>query len=69
MDILQDAPGIVWRDDPQVFLHFGIPGLRQILDGDRSFHHADLELQAQHDVQVVGGLIGLDADERRLRPC
>ena len=26
----------------------------------------DLELQAQHDVQVVGGLVGIDADEGRL---
>ena len=29
----------------------------------RAVHEPDLELEAQDDVQVVGGLVGLDADE------
>ena len=29
-------------------------------------HQRELELEAQEDVQVVGHLVGLDADQRRL---
>ena len=34
-------------------------------DGEVALEQLELELEAQHDVQLVGHLVGLDADERR----
>ena len=38
------------------------------LERDRLRDQFLLELEAQDDVQVVGRLVGLDADQRRLDP-
>ena len=66
MDILQHAVGVVGHLDAQVLAHAGVPGLGQVGEAQLAFHDFLLQLEAQDDVQVVGGLVGLHADERRL---
>ena len=56
---------IIGRDNAQIFLHLGVPDLRQVLDLQFAFHQGNFQFQAQHDVQVVGGFIRFHADQRR----
>ena len=50
--------------DPQVRLHTLVPQRGQISDPDRPVDQPLLQLETQEDVQVVGHLVGLDADQR-----
>ena len=42
------------------------PGFGQVADGEIAFEHGQLEVESQHDVQVVGDFVGFDADQRSL---
>ena len=42
------------------------PRLGQVLDGQLALQHLQLKVKAQHDVQVVGHLVGFGADEGAL---
>ena len=50
----------------QVILEAAVPSFWQVLDLDLTFKQADLNLQAQHNMQVISGFIGLHTDQRRL---
>ena len=65
MDVLQDPARVVRDVDPQVVLHASIPRFRELAQLDGAADDLLLELEAQDDVQVVGRLVGLDADQRR----
>ena len=64
--VLQHAHAVVRRNDADERAHALVPGGRQIVDRQVASHQRELELEAQEDVQVVGDLVGLDADQRRL---
>ncbi len=66
MDILQHAVLGLGRDHAQVGPVALVPGLGQIAHGQTAFEHGQLEVEADHDVEVVGHLVGVGADERAL---
>ena len=66
--VLEHALGVVGHVEPEVLLQPGVPGLGQIGDLEPVLDQLLLELEAQHDVQPVGHLVGLDPDERALDP-
>ena len=66
VNVLQHALGVIRRGDAQVVFHPGVPDFRQVRHLDGAFHQADLDLQAEHDVQVVGGFIGFHPDQAGL---
>ena len=68
MHVLEHPEPVVRRLDTQVLAHALVPHLGQVLELDRLREQLLLELEAEDDVQVVGRLVGLDADQRRLDP-
>ena len=66
VDVLQHALGVVRHVDPQVVVHPAVPLLGQLLERELVVEHRLLELEAEDDVQVVGRLVRLDPDQRRL---
>ena len=66
--VLQHAVGVIVDGDAEVLLKARVPCLGQVADGERPIDQALLELEAQDDVQRVGGLVGLDADVAGLDP-
>ena len=58
---------VVRHVDAEVFLVKAVPLARQVVYLELAVHHALFELVAHHDVQAVGDLVGLGADEGRLR--
>ena len=66
MDVLQHAVGVAFGDDAEQRPRFLPPGIGQVVHLQVAVDHAALQREAQQDVQVVGHLVGLDADERRL---
>ena len=67
MAVLQNAVFVVRHVDAEVFLVKAVPLARQVVYLELAVHHALFELVAHHDVQAVGDLVGLGADEGRLR--
>lgn len=61
--VLQTAVAIVGRYDAEIGLHGGAPSLGQIFHAQSAFEQLELEVEAQHDVQIVGDLIGIGADQ------
>ena len=66
MHVLKHAEAVVGRLDADERAHALVPGVGQVADREGSAHQRELELEAQEDVQVIGDLVGLDADQRRL---
>ena len=66
MAVLQNAVLVVRHVDAEVFLIKAVPLARQVVYLELAVHHALFKLVAHHDVQAVGDLVGLGADERRL---
>ena len=62
--ILEHAVSIVGHLDPEVLLVSGVPRLGQVSDRKPPFDQLLLELEPHDDVQPVGDLVGLDADQR-----
>ena len=65
VDVLQHPLRVVRRDDAEVALHRVVPQPRQVGDVDRTVDEPRLDLEPQHDVEVVGHLVRFDANERR----
>ena len=63
MDVLEAARGVVGGLDPQELLHLRVPGMRQVAGTEGAVHEGGLELEAQDDVERVGDLVGVHADE------
>ena len=63
MDILQAAFAIVGHRHAEVAFHRLPPSARDIGDLDVALEQGGLELDAQHDVEVISELIRLRADE------
>src|SRR5829696_5598901 len=68
MHVLEHADGIVRRLDAEVLLHPLVPDLRQVSEIEGAGQELLLELEAEDDVEVVGRLVRLDPDQRRLDP-
>ena len=66
VDVLHDALGVARHVEPEVLLVAGVPGVGQILEREGLLEERHLELEADGDVEVVGDLVGLDADQRAL---
>ena len=66
MHVLEDAARVVGNLDSQVVGHARVPGPGEILDGEAVLDQVLLQLEAQDDVHVVGDLVGIDADQRRV---
>ena len=64
--VLQASQAVVRGHQPQVVLHGGVPGLGDLPDLKASLQKRQLQLEAQHDVEVVGHLVGLDPHQRGL---
>ena len=64
MYVLQTAVAIVWRNDAKIGRHGRTPSLRQILHAEPPLQQVKFEPEAQHDVKVVGHLIGVGPDQR-----
>ena len=66
MHVLQHTVCVGGRCDTQVLLEARVPGFGQVFHLQLTLHQGDLELHAQHDVQVIGGFVGFHPDERGL---
>ena len=66
MDVLQAAVGGAGRAHLQPLLHAAVPGLGQIAHRQLARQQFLLQLIAQQDVQRIGQLIGIDADQAAL---
>ena len=64
--VLQNAVLVVRHVDAEVLLVKSVPFARQVVYLEFAVHHALFQLIAHHDVQAVGDLVGLGADERGL---
>ncbi len=64
--VLQHAPGVIGWGDAQVLLEACVPRFGQVLHLQLALDHGDLQLHAQHDMQVIGGFIGFHPDQRGL---
>ena len=63
MNILQHPLGIIGGRDAQIILHLVVPCLGKVRNDQTALHHGDLQFQAQHDVQIIGGFVRLNTDE------
>jgi hypothetical protein len=66
VDVLQAAQPVVGRNDAEEIPHPLVPGARQVAHGEVARDQRAFEAVAQDDVQRVGRLVGLDADEAAL---
>ena len=66
MHVLEDAARVVGHVDPEVLVHPRAPGAGQVLRLQPVVDQILLQLEAQDDVHVVGDLVGVDADQRRV---
>ena len=64
VDILQDAVAVIWRDNSKVCFEAFVPGFGQVADRQGAFEQLQFKIEAQHDMQVVGHLVCVGADER-----
>jgi len=65
VDVLEDALVDVEDLDAEQPQHPGVPRVGQLVDRERALEERRLELEAQRDVEVVGGLVGFRPDQRR----
>jgi hypothetical protein len=66
MDVLEYPFRIGFRRDPQILLHLSIPQGGQIFRLNLALDQVLFDLETQHDVEIIGQLVGFHADERRL---
>ncbi len=66
MNVLQDSVAVVRRSDAEVLLHLGVPQSGKLLWLHLSRQKAALDVKPEEDVQVVSGLVRLDANQARL---
>jgi hypothetical protein len=64
VDVLEAAAGVVGRGEAEVLAHLFVPRAGDVVWGEVAGEHGLLELEPEEDVEVVGGLVGVDADER-----
>src|SRR2546426_1023707 len=62
----EPAARVVRRRQAEVLLHLRVEELRHVGDGEPVVDQLLLELEAQDDVEVIGDLVRIDADQRRL---
>ena len=65
-DVLEHALRVVRHLDAEQLAHALVPGLAHVLRLERPLDQLPLEVEAEDDVQAVGRLVGLDADEAGL---
>ena len=68
MNVLQAPLHIVRRADAEPLLHPGVPGFGQVAHRQLSGEQLLLQLVAQHDVQRVGELVRIHADQSAPHP-
>ena len=65
MHVLEDATGVVGHVDAEQVAHLRVPGLGEIVERERARDRLLLELEAEDDVERVGDLVRVDADQPR----
>ena len=63
VDVLQAPFRVTGWTDPQALFHEIVPGLGDAANGELAAEDALLQVVAQHDVQRIGELIGIHADQ------
>ena len=66
VDVLQAAVGVIGYIHAEVLFVLGVPCSGQVGHGQRALHQRLLQLIADHDVQRVGQLVSLGADQAGL---
>ena len=66
VNILQHPVTVVRRMEAQTLLVAGVPGCWQVGDAEFAFEQIKFQPKADDDMEVIGDLIGLGADERTL---
>jgi hypothetical protein len=66
VNVLQHAFGVAFGGYAKVLFHLRVPGGGKVQDGEFVLDKGNLKLEAQKDVQIIGDLVGLDSDARRL---
>ena len=69
MHVLQAPVAIVGRQEAEVGPHSLAPGLGKIFDPQAALEHLQLEVEAQHDVEIVSDLVRIGANAASARPC
>ena len=69
VQVLHHAGGVVGDLDAEQPAHPVVERGRQVGDVERALDQRELELEAQHDVQRVGGGVGGDADQATAAPA
>ncbi len=64
MHVLQTAIAVIGRRDCEIALVARAPRLRQIFHRKLALEQFELEIEPQDDVEIVGHLVGVGADER-----
>ena len=65
--VLEHAARVVGHLDAEELPHPRVPRLRQVGERELAGDELLLELEAEDDVQRVGDLVGVDADQARAR--
>ena len=66
VDVLKTAFGVIGHLQAEEFLEKLVPGGGEIADFEIPGDEAGFELETEKDVQIVGDLVSLDADEGAL---
>ena len=65
VNVLKAAQPVFLDLEPEPFAHHGVPHVRQVRDAQVALEHLLLDLIPDHDVEVVGDLVGFHTDEAR----
>ena len=63
MHVLQTAIAVVARSNAEIGLHAGAPSFGEILDAEMAFEQFQLQVETHHDMQIIGDLVGIRADQ------
>ena len=66
VDVLEEAVLVVGWGDAEIALVGGPPGVGQVGDSESAFEEVQAQLEADHDMEVVGDFVGVGADEAGL---
>ena len=63
MHVLQAAITIVWRHKAERCRHLSTPGLGKIFHAQAAIKQLQLQVEAQHNMKIVGDLVGIASDQ------
>src|SRR5208337_3270655 len=66
MHVLQTAIAIVGWSKTEIGLHAGTPSLGKIFHAQMAFEQIQLQVETHHNMEVIGDLVGIRADQGSL---